>query len=370
MGLKKMQLDNVSLKDVLCMAYKFKQDIENASKDSEDANKDSKDANKDSKDADKDSEDADKVAKMDYTDVDLYNNHKKKLKRIINGLYCLVNDSNDVDIETSLNILTDDLNIYTQCIIFAVMTMESTRNSSFISKLVQHQFSEITADDKRDYTNYVFSYLKEFFYNVPIDDSDEEFSVLYDAAKYGYGFKVPRKELTLEELESLPKKVMERISKKQFLLFNNDSEYIKEKEVSEQEINEIKEAVQESKWEDTFFDLYSKILDSLNYEEYIEKTCDDLAIKIKDSINEITGFDARKNIIAPSSFFDSYTPNNINDKLSVEIAGESMAIDLLNNEERKCMLDSLQLHIEKALKAWQNDVSTALQRKIDNFDFF
>lgn len=361
-----MQLDNVSLKNVLCMAYKFKQDIENASKDSEDANKDSKDA-------DKDSEDADKVAKMNYTDVDLYNNHKKKLKPIINGLYCLINDSDDVDIETSLNILTDDLNIYNQCIIFAVMTMKSSRNSSFISKLVQHQFSEITADDKRDYTNYVFSYLKEFFYNVPIDDSDEEFSVLYDSAKYGDGFKVPikeRKELTLEELESLSKKVMERISKKQFFLFNNDSEYTKEKEVSEQEINEIKEAVRESKWEDTFFDLYSKILDSLKYEERIEKTCDDLTIKIKDSINEIIGFDARKNIIAPSSFFNSYTPNNINDRLSVEIAGEYMAIDLLNDEERMCMLDSLQLHIEKALKAWQNDVSTALQRKIDNFDFF
>lgn len=118
----------------------------------------------------------------DFYGEDEYKEDYDKFYEIVDGLYCIANNIKDPILCASNNRwipkkdLKIEVNEVSKCIILALMKMDS-KKSSFISKIRNKKFDQITNEDKLMYLECVFHEIKNIDLPVPyIANRDERMS--------------------------------------------------------------------------------------------------------------------------------------------------------------------------------------------------
>lgn len=119
----------------------------------------------------------------DFTNFDdVATNYYNKYYEIMDGLYCFVNDidkppegSKPTRWIKDKKELKVDINAYTTCLILTLMTMKSNSSNTFISKLRNKRFDEITESDKQEYLEAYTDELKKIKLNYDDDFLQGEF---------------------------------------------------------------------------------------------------------------------------------------------------------------------------------------------------
>lgn len=108
-------------------------------------------------------------------------NYYDKYYEILDGLYCFINMIKEPPegakkrwIDTKN--LRLDVNEYTKCLILTLMTMNSNSPNTFIAKLRNKRFDDITESDKQEYLNAFIEELKEINPSCTFDFLYENFS--------------------------------------------------------------------------------------------------------------------------------------------------------------------------------------------------
>lgn len=260
-------------------------------------------------------------AKESYTSTQ-YRNDYRKLENAMRGLYHLVNCNTTIQEELDKKTLFA-LNPYTHSVMWAMMNMDSQKDSSFVSKLIQHKFDKITAEEKKIFNDEIISNLLPHL-----------------------------SDFLTEETEKL---VQES--------FNENS-------AADLDEDNVRKYCHLEVCFDNYLTLYSKTSDLLNYEKKIEDICDNFASELKLYIKKRFDFNFGTNVFAPKAFFQIPVYNTIHDKLGVKLTGENAGVDFLNDDELKRLTRSLQHHLENAFTNWKTEINDALTRKIDRDDFF
>lgn len=253
-----------------------------------------------------------KKHKKDLTEIEendifndgTYNNTLDKINPLLSNLYFFINGRKPTKKERDFKI-----NEITKSVILALMTMDSGKENTFISKLLNERYDEITAENKLDYLHCIY---KELI-NVNFTPSQK---YLHDY----YGYMQLSKDTDYAEMY---KKHMQELLDKQF----------------------------------------TEIEEDLLLEGYENKIMQEIDKMIKCAIGQFYIHNNAGGIVYPSEYTFS-SANDIYQMLKTDDVYVENSLSLLDREEKRQLLDMLCNDVYEAVDKWKCTASKFLDEKI------
>lgn len=242
-----------------------------------------------------------------------YDSDSVGITNTLKGLYCLVNNKATC---TKADVFFEPDHM-TNCVIFSLMSMPTTKNVTFISKLRTRHPEKITAAEKIDYIERI------------------------------------REQLSLLSAESTPDLLKEY--------------YFIEGELSADEEEALLQRYKEE-WRETFDEWLRNIIFEIEDEEIDKKKILNISNKVKGSVGKYFDHNPMANIPFLSSFRNNGDTEELLGKISY-LRGNTALLDF-DRSEKDFLLKLLEEKIDDALENWQNTVDSAIERKLYESDFY
>ena len=270
-------------------------------------------------------------------------NFNKKFYEIIDGLYCYKHNIKKPIATFKINrkkwtepkpmiAYNIKINEFTKCIIIALMTMPSSSQDSFISKVRNHRFSEITYKDKLDYILAV----KEELKNIKLSQLD---SLITDH----FVEKFKNENLDATDKELLDKEFKKEISKaldSMMFEFQSDRDIItREDELKDTVVKKVDSVIRE-------------LFPNYDIEELPYPTC-----KAREETEQFK----RMAESGHKEFNMMYLFMSIVENLNLEYEIPDSPTEYLSSAEKEHLLDSLENELIETIENWKAKATEALQ---------
>lgn len=247
---------------------------------------------------------------------DSQKNYSNKLRKILTGLYYYINgiipNKNDLEI---------DANPITRSVVYVLMRMDSSHKVSFISKIRNKRFEQITIEEIEKYIDYVFNELYDIDLSVP-----EDFKNMFDG------------------------------------LLTDDGKPFSEEAIADQYREHWHERLDENREE---------IIQDVLFKHNENETIAVINENIKNAIGKFYPRSLIDNIPFPKLI---NCPNNLStfenlyDFIEVKRSFSNSAVVILDEEEKQFILDLLVSDVNKVINDWTIKVSDALHNKTHDED--
>lgn len=306
---------------------------------------------------------------------DPYSGLIKAYHKIIEGLYCCVNNEPE-NIKIRYKDLKFKIDIFTHSYILALMSQE--RNAgSFIHKIKYRKFDQITAKEKKEFLNDLFSELSKV----------DTYGCYFEEWKTCVCDIIGRLSFDDDEYE-VYSKIEKFISKTKFKKFNTyDFEdgiykilekYNQNNKIRDSLVSEIKSTLEkndyisyaENEWQENIERIYNCVMDDITATDNEITLSNKIKDMVQTTLNTFYSHHSGENIFVPTSFIkcNSALNSDIDIGLAVQSNMSSLANEL-DYEERGYLLLMLKKRIEETLIKWEDDVGKCLLMKIEDPDY-